>query len=122
MKMLLAALSFGLLSANLCAEEKPVTRVSSEQISADNSPEAIARAVENGVRSAKRDIMAGDPVILYFGKPWSAGKALIDDSTKLPVEIVGGSAVSSCFVQEVTAYNKTVRAWHAEKVAADAGR
>jgi hypothetical protein len=56
---------------------------------------------------------AGRPVILYYGKPWSGGKPLVDDATGLTVEVAGGCAVTKSFVAEVDAYNDAVRKWHA---------
>lgn len=64
---------------------------------------------ETGIQKAKQDITKGTLKILYFGKPWSQGKPLIDDESGLPVEIVAGCCVSSKFVEETNAYNETMR-------------
>ena len=64
---------------------------------------------EKGIMRAKKDIVAGKMKILYYGKPWSQGKPLIDDRSGLPVEIVAGCCVRPEFVEETGAYNKTMR-------------
>jgi hypothetical protein len=93
-------------------------RIKSPEISTDNSPEAIARAKQQGAETALADIKAGHPVILYFGIPWSVGKPRLDDTTGLPVEVVAGCTVTGVFSAEVNAYNDTVRAWHQKQKAA----
>jgi len=47
--------------------------------------------------------------ILYYGKPWSVGKPLIDEATGLPVKIVSGCCVTEEFVEEIDAYNRRMR-------------
>jgi hypothetical protein len=93
------------------------SRIKSPEISSDNSPEAVARAKQQGTETALADIKVGHPVILYIGLPWSVGKPLVDDATGLPVEIVAGCTVTGVFSAEVNAYNDAVRAWHAKKQA-----
>ncbi|MDQ3622115.1 MAG: hypothetical protein M3463_06460 [Verrucomicrobiota bacterium] len=92
-------------------------RVKAPRISSDNTPEAIARAKQQGAETALVDIKARRPVILHFGIPWSAGKPLVDDTTGLRVQIVAGCTVTGAFAAEVNAYNDTIRAWHAENKA-----
>jgi hypothetical protein len=111
--LIAAVLLIGLAPA--IAEEP---RIKSPEISSDNSPEAIARAKQQGTETALADIKAGHPVILYFGIPWPANKPRVDDVTGLPVEMAGGCTFSAVFSAEVNAYNDTVRAWHAKKKAA----
>ncbi len=93
--------------------EKPP--IKAPQISSDNSPRAVQDAERRGAQTAAEDINAGRVVILYYGKPWSVGKPLVDDATGLPVKIVGGCDVTGVFVAEVAAYNEAIRAWHAKK-------
>ena len=118
MKPLLILTILVLATTGLFAEERE-PRIKSPAISAEKSPEAIAKAKKTGAATAKRDIADGKPAILYFGTPWSQGKPLVDDETGLPIEIVGGCLVSTSFVEEVGAYNATIREWHAEKTAGD---
>ncbi|MEA3208577.1 MAG: hypothetical protein QOE70_1634 [Chthoniobacter sp.] len=106
--ILALAVAFGRLSV-FAAEESPI---SSSAISNDNSPAAVAAAKERGTASAARDIKAGTLRILYFGKPWSVGKPLVDDATGYRVQILDGCVVTSPFVAEVEAYNSAVRAFH----------
>ena len=94
------------------AEDSPIT---SSQISGDISPTAIATAKKQGAETAAKDIKNGTLRILYFGKPWSVGKPLVDEVTGYRVLIVGGCDVSSPFVAEVEAYNSTMRQWHAKE-------
>ena|GEM_PF-5619795 len=93
------------------AEESPI---SSTDVSADNSPEAVTRAKERGAASAAKDILAGILRILYFGRPWSVGKPLVDDATGYRIQILGGCVVTGRFVAEVEAYNGAMRQWHAK--------
>jgi hypothetical protein len=96
---------------------KPAKRVEAPAAGGDDTPAAVEQAARRGAATAAADVKAGRPVILYYGKPWSADKALTDDATGLKVEIVGGCAVSKAFAAEVDAYNAAVRAWHAAKKA-----
>lgn len=64
---------------------------------------------ERGVLRAREDIAKGKRRILYYGKPWSVGKPLIDDASGLPVEIVEGCDVTREFAEETDAYNSTMR-------------
>ncbi|MFA5190772.1 MAG: hypothetical protein WC740_08600 [Verrucomicrobiia bacterium] len=93
------------------AEKSPIT---SSEMSTNNSPEAIAAAKNRGQETATKDIKAGELRILYFGKPWSASKPLVDETTGYRVQIVGGCCVSEAFVAEVAAYNATMRDRHAK--------
>ncbi len=90
-------------------------RVKAPQASLEKGPVAVKKARERGAATAARDIKDGRPVILYYGRPWSQGKPLVDDATKLPVVVVGGCVVSEVFVAEVEAYNTAIRAWHDRK-------
>jgi hypothetical protein len=65
---------------------------------------------DKGIHRAQEDIKNGKIQILYYGKPWSVGKPLIDDETGLPVIIVEGCVVTTDFVEETDAYNKIMRA------------
>ena len=47
--------------------------------------------------------------ILYYGKPWSMEKSLVDDQSQLPVKIVTGCSVTPEFVAETDAYNAVMR-------------
>ena len=107
---LVLAVAFGCLSV-FAADESPI---SSSAISTDNSPAAVAAAKERGTATAAKDIKAGTLRILYFGKPWSVGKPLVDDATGYRVQILDGCVVTSPFVAEVEAYNSAVRAFHAK--------
>ena len=82
---------------------------------AEKGPEAVMKAKERGAATAAADIKAGRPVILYFGKPWSQGKPLVDDATNLRVVVIGGCFASEAFVTEVGSYNAAIRDWHAKK-------
>jgi hypothetical protein len=88
------------------AQENPIQRISSDQ-----SETAIKAAIERGTQSALSDINHSKQRILYFGKPWSAGKALVDERTGLPVQIVEGCVVTPVFSAEVNAYNEKMIAW-----------
>jgi hypothetical protein len=94
---------------SLPAEKSPII---SPAVSIDRSPKAIAAAKQHGQKSAEKDINAGEFRILYYGKPWSVGKPLVDDITGYRVQIVAGCDVSEPFVAEVTAYNNAMRDWH----------
>jgi hypothetical protein len=91
------------------ADESPI---SSTSISTDNSLAAVAAAKERGTATAAKDINAGTLRILYFGKPWSAGRPLVDDATGYRVQVLAGCVVTEPFVAEVEAYNSAVRAFH----------
>ncbi len=94
------------------AEDSPIT---SNETSSDNSPSTIATSKKQGAETAAKDIKNGTLRILYFGKPWSVGKPLVDEVTGYRVLIVGGCDVSSHFVAEVEGYNSTMRQWHAKE-------
>jgi hypothetical protein len=97
------------------AKETPRKRVGAPPDAVDYCPAAVERAAKRGGTTAAADIKAGCPIILYYGKPWSVGKPLVDDGTALPVEIVGGCDAAAAFVAEVAAYNAAIRDWHARK-------
>ncbi|MDZ4405869.1 hypothetical protein [Prosthecobacter sp.] len=99
----------------LVADDSPI---SSTGIVTDNSPAAIAAAKERGTATATKDIKAGTLRVLYFGKPWSVGKPLVDDATGYRVQILAGCDVTATFVAEVEAYNNAVRAFHAKNASA----
>jgi|LakMenEpi03Aug12_release.lakeMendotaPanAssembly.Ray.scaffolds.fasta_scaffold06858_16 hypothetical protein len=91
------------------ADESPI---SSTAISTDNSPAAIAAAKERGAATASKDIKTGTLRILYYGKPWSIGKPLVDDATGYRIQVIAGCDITEPFVAEVEAYNNAVRAFH----------
>jgi hypothetical protein len=101
------------------AEDSPI---SSNAISSDNSAAAIAAAKVRGATTASRDIAAGTLRILYYGKPWSAGKPLVDDATGYRVQLLAGCVVTEPFVAEVEAYNSAMREWHAKQAASSTHR
>lgn len=74
----------------LAADESPIL---SPAIATDNSPAAISAAKERGAAAAAKDINAGTLRILYFGKPWSVERPLVDDATGYRVQIVDGCVV-----------------------------
>ena len=82
------------------------------KLSLEKGAEAVKKAKKRGAATAARDIKAGRPVILYYGRPWSQGKPLVDDATKLRVVVVAGCFVSEVFVAEVEAYNTAIHDWH----------
>jgi hypothetical protein len=114
MKALLYIFTFVAAASWLAAEDSPIR---SPQVSANDSPKAVAAAKERGATTATKDIKAGKFRILYFGKPWSAGKPLVDDATGYRVQIVGGCDVTKEFVAEVEAYNRAMRDWHSKSKA-----
>jgi hypothetical protein len=95
----------------LAEETSPII---SPEISTNNKPEAIAAAKKLGKQSAQRDIKAGAFRILYYGKPWSTGKPLVDETTGYRVQIIAGCSVSEPFIAETAAYNQTMRDWHSK--------
>jgi hypothetical protein len=101
------------------AEDSPI---SSHAIAADNSAAAIAAAKERGAASASKDIEAGTLRILYYGKPWSVGKPLIDDQTGYRIQLLAGCVVTEPFVAELEAYNSAMRQWHATRNSASTHR
>ncbi len=101
------------------AEDSPI---SSNAISSDNSAAAIAAAKARGATTAARDIAAGTLRILYYGKPWSGGKPLVDDATGYRVQLLAGCVVTEPFVAEVEAYNSAMREWHAKQASSSTHR
>jgi hypothetical protein len=67
-------------------------------------------------RSAISDAQAGEFRFLYFGKPLSASKSLVDETTGYRDQIVAGCDVSEPFIAEITAYNQTMRDWHSKEM------
>lgn len=72
------------------------------------TPSILTPKAKGEVR-AQQDIKNGKMKVLYYGKPWSAGKPLVDDESNLPVEIVEGCSITSEFVTETDAYNASMR-------------
>jgi len=66
---------------------------------------------QKGRERAAADIKAGTPRILYYGKPWSLGKPLVDEASGLRIEIAAGCCVMPEFVAETDAYNAAMRQW-----------
>jgi hypothetical protein len=64
---------------------------------------------EKGIYRAQEDVRNEKRQILYYGKPWSVGKPLIDDKTGLPVKIISGCDVTKEFREEIDAYNSFMR-------------
>jgi hypothetical protein len=104
------------------AEQENSTKKLSSPIKADlihghsASHKQIEIAKSRGRESAKRDIKNGIFRILYFGKPWSVGKPLIDETTGYKVQIVAGCIVTAEFVEEVGAYNAIMKKHHKEQL------
>jgi hypothetical protein len=95
----------------LAGEKSPII---SPEMGTNSSPKDIETAKLQGAATATKDIKAGELRILYFGEPWSNGKPLVDEATGYRVQILAGCVVTSQFVAEVEAYNKTMRDWHAK--------
>lgn len=70
---------------------------------------AIEKPVELGRKYANADIGGDLKRVLYFGKPWSQGKPLIDDESDYPITITAGCTISREFVDFVDGYNAAVR-------------
>ena len=94
--------------------EKPTNDSPIAETPMDDILKAVKAAKDRGAETAAGDIKGGKLRILYFGKPWSGGKPLVDESTGYRVQIVGGCVVSDSFVAEVDAYNRAMRDWHAK--------
>lgn len=90
-------------------EKSPIT---SPEMGDSSNPKEVEAAGVRGAATAAKDINAGTLRIFYYGKPWSNGKPLVDETTGYRVQIIGGCAVSSSFRAEVGAYNQTMRDWH----------
>ena len=88
-----------------CTPEAPSTKAPAAEC---GTRDRLSPA-EKGVERARADIANGTMQILYYGKPWSADKPLIDDETGLSVKIVSGCCVTPEFTQETDAYNNTMR-------------
>jgi hypothetical protein len=74
-----------------------------------NPSPAILNANNKGEMRARQDIQEGKNRILYYGKPWSEGKPLIDDESGLPITIMEGCDITPEFAAETEAYNKVMR-------------
>ena len=72
-------------------------------------------AGEVGRKQAAADIKAGKARILYYGKPWSADKPLVDEATRLPVEVISGCTITEELRARVNAYNAAIREWAAKR-------
>jgi hypothetical protein len=70
----------------------------------------VRSAADRGRARAAAAAAAGRARVLHYGKPWSAGKPLVDDASGLPVEVLGGCAVTAEFCEETDAYNAAARA------------
>jgi hypothetical protein len=88
-----------------------VTEVEAKEQKAPAVPKASQNTTPagKGIARAHQDMAKGTIRILYYGKPWSADKPLVDDESGLPVEIVKGCVVTEEFVQETDAYNRAMR-------------
>ena len=64
---------------------------------------------EKGIQRVKKDIAAGEMKILYYGKPWSQDKPLVDEKTGLPIKLVAGCCITPDFREEIDAYNAVMR-------------
>ena len=93
----------------MAADKSPISSIG---ISTDNSSLAVAAAKKCGAATAAKDIKAGTLRILYYGKPWSIGKPLVDEATGYRIQVITGCDLSETFVAEVEAYNSAVRAFH----------
>lgn len=105
---LIAALLAALASIAICGCQgsgAALATASASRTAGIPSPEARGRD------RAAADIAAGKPRILYYGKPWSSDKPLIDDESGLPVEIVEGCVVTAKFAAETDAYSVAMRQW-----------
>ena len=122
MRTAFCILALVLGTSGLPGECAPTTEapIASPAISTNHSAKAVAAAKERGAASAAKDIKAGKLRVLYFGKPWSVGRPLVDDVTGYPVEIVAGCSVTEEFVAEVEAYNNAMREWQSKSKAANA--
>jgi hypothetical protein len=69
----------------------------------------LATPAETGRAFAEADIGSGINRILYYGKPWSEGKPLIDDQTGYPVTVISGCIVTKAFTLLVEEYNLAMR-------------
>lgn len=100
MRMILIALAYVTLAPQVFCQTNPP---------AAQSTNAEAEAKQKGEDRAKADIAKGTMQILYYGKPWSMGRPLVDEETQLPVKIVAGCCVMPDFVAETDAYNAVMR-------------
>ncbi len=103
------ALSIVLCLAGCRTSPRRTQEVGKNAVDAPAGQQTGLSPAEMGVLRAREDIAKGKRRILYYGKPWSVGKPLIDDASGLPVEIVEGCAVTREFVGETDAYNRTMR-------------
>ncbi len=96
MKIILACIIIGVAAfgCTKSSENTPLTKESKKSIDFK----------EKGIARAKEDIANGKMKILYYGKPWSQGKPLVDDKSGLPIEIASGCCVTPEFQEETDAY------------------
>jgi hypothetical protein len=85
-------------------------RIQAPVLGGDNSPEAIEKAADRGAATAARDIWAGRPVILVYGR--APLEPSVDKTTGLRRVVVAGCLVSPAFAAEVDAYNDAVHDWY----------
>ena len=79
----------------------------------DVGPEAIAAARARGKAEAQKDIKASNFRVRDWGKP--SDKPEFDTVTGYPIERIGfRDHRSELFVEEIKAYNQTMREWHAK--------
>lgn len=88
--------------------------IKSSPLPGGNKPLTVEEAAQTGAETAAKDIQAGVFRILYYGKPYSADKPLVDDATRFRVQVIGGCEVTPPFVAEVKAYNDAMRQWQAK--------
>ncbi|MFZ2654338.1 MAG: hypothetical protein WAX69_05440 [Victivallales bacterium] len=108
MKIILACIIIG-LAAFGCTK-------SSDDTPSIKDSKKLINFKEKGIARAKEDIANGKMKILYYGKPWSQGKPLVDDNSGLPIEIVSGCSVTPEFQEETDSYNDTMRKKAKEKL------
>ena len=90
-------------------------KVTLEEPHVDYGPEVTAAAQARGKAEAEKDIKAGHFRVCDCGKP--SGKGEIDTVTGYPIERIAlcdHRSNSNAFDAEVTAYNQTMREWHAK--------
>ena len=86
--------------STFAADKSPISSIG---ISADNSSSAVAAAKERGAATASKDIKRGTLRILYYGKPWSIGKPLVDDATGYRIQEKGSVIHFDIFLERALA-------------------
>jgi hypothetical protein len=114
MKTIFLIIAVFITAIGLPASAGERSPIISPEMGTNRSSKDIEVARRQGAATATKDIKAGVFRILYVGKPWSRGKPLVDEATGYRVQVVGGCTVTKAFATEVTAYNKTMRDWHAK--------